>query len=202
MIVAGVFVFWAIFVFDTSVSAELLGRGMRVYNLGLMDDKRNYIIFSGGVFTVGLIMVLLGSKENTDVQKQNKEEEKSLWEGKRDLSDDGYQIYLVKRYGIEKNDALGKIIANGKLFQTIEEALSAMNEKETVEQKRAHAKLISPELTEQLENEFNQIAKRLENYSYKITRYDKNKGVWVVLGSGVEFEQNIDQLRELLKNFE
>ena len=34
-----------------------------------------------------------------------------------------YKIFLVKKYGIEKNEALGKIICEGKLFADIEQAL-------------------------------------------------------------------------------
>jgi len=56
--------------------------------------------------------------------------EKDIWSKERDLTNDEYQVYLVKKYSIEKNEALGKIIANGKLFATIEDALKSMNSKE------------------------------------------------------------------------
>lgn len=46
----------------------------------------------------------------------------------KDLTNDAYKIYLVKKYEIEKNDALGKIILNNKLFNTIEEALRAAHD--------------------------------------------------------------------------
>lgn len=42
----------------------------------------------------------------------------------RNLTDDGYRIFLVKKYKIEKNDALGKMIVGERLFDTIDEALA------------------------------------------------------------------------------
>jgi hypothetical protein len=41
----------------------------------------------------------------------------------KDLSNDAYKIYLVKKYEIEKNDVLSKFICNDKLFATVDEAL-------------------------------------------------------------------------------
>jgi len=42
----------------------------------------------------------------------------------RDLSEDSYKIWLVKRYGIERNEALGQFICNERLFSSLEDALS------------------------------------------------------------------------------
>jgi hypothetical protein len=52
------------------------------------------------------------------------------FEGKRDLSNEAYRIFLVKKYEIEKNDALGKIIFEDRLFDNIEDALESANQKE------------------------------------------------------------------------
>ena len=43
--------------------------------------------------------------------------------GEKSLANDSYKIFLVKKYGIEKNEALGKIICQGKLFDDTEQAL-------------------------------------------------------------------------------
>jgi uncharacterized protein YecT (DUF1311 family) len=43
--------------------------------------------------------------------------------GERILTNDSYKIYLVKKYKIEKNDALSKFIFNNKLFDSIDDAL-------------------------------------------------------------------------------
>ncbi|TAJ84574.1 DUF2628 domain-containing protein [Reyranella sp.] len=44
--------------------------------------------------------------------------------GSRDLTSDAYRIFLVKKYKIEKNDALGKMVVGERLFDTIDEALA------------------------------------------------------------------------------
>ncbi len=44
--------------------------------------------------------------------------------GEKNLANDGYKIYLVKKYKIERNDALGKIICGDRLFGSIDEALA------------------------------------------------------------------------------
>ena len=41
----------------------------------------------------------------------------------KDLTNDAYKIYLVKKYEIEKNDVLSKFICNNRLFATVDEAL-------------------------------------------------------------------------------
>jgi len=43
--------------------------------------------------------------------------------GEKVLTNDGYKIYLVKQYKIEKNDVLGKFICDERLFDSIDEAL-------------------------------------------------------------------------------
>lgn len=40
-----------------------------------------------------------------------------------DLTTDAYRLFLVKKYKIEKNDALGKMVVGERLFDTIDEAL-------------------------------------------------------------------------------
>jgi hypothetical protein len=52
------------------------------------------------------------------------------WESSRDLNNSEYQIYLVKKYGIEKNEALGKIVVGSKTYSTIEEALATVSEQD------------------------------------------------------------------------
>jgi len=41
-----------------------------------------------------------------------------------DLKTDAYRVFLVKKYKIEKNDALGKMVVGERLFDTIDEALA------------------------------------------------------------------------------
>jgi len=44
--------------------------------------------------------------------------------GEREISNDAYKIYLVKKYKIEKNLVLDSFILKDKLFKSIDEALS------------------------------------------------------------------------------
>jgi hypothetical protein len=49
--------------------------------------------------------------------------EQVKYSGVKNLLNDGYKIFLVKKYGIEKNDALGGFICEDKLFENVEQAL-------------------------------------------------------------------------------
>jgi hypothetical protein len=89
----------------------------------------------------------------------------NIWEKERDLTNDEYQVHLVKKYSVEKNDALGKIIANGKLFVTVEDALKAMNLKEADE----HSEFIKKAITET--KEFVKNKGSVGKGSYEFTEY-------------------------------
>lgn len=41
-----------------------------------------------------------------------------------DISNDAYKIYLVRKYKIERNEALQKVIVENRLFESIEDALA------------------------------------------------------------------------------
>lgn len=41
-----------------------------------------------------------------------------------DLKTDAYRVFLVKKYKIEKNEALGKMVVGERVFDTIDEALA------------------------------------------------------------------------------
>ena len=60
--------------------------------------------------------------EVTNQASQNKDSFE--FSGEKDLTLDGYRIYLVKKYSIEKNEALGKFVCGERLFDDIEGALS------------------------------------------------------------------------------
>lgn len=45
--------------------------------------------------------------------------------GLRDISNGDYQLHLVEKYSIKKNDTLGKFVYNRSLFDSLEAALSA-----------------------------------------------------------------------------
>jgi hypothetical protein len=213
MIVGGIFLFWAVFIFDTSVSVGGYGFGGRVNNIGLLNDKRNYITISGLMFVVGLVIFLFDKNqqkishknENNDSGFVGDNKNQKLWTNSRDLTDDGYRIYLVKKFNIEKNDALAKIIADEKTFSNIEDALIHADKIDKLNQDQ-HI-ISSPkeeilDLPDDIQNEIQQLSESLRKYNYEITGYDKNKCVWEVSSSGGKFDQNLKKLRDLLKNFE
>jgi hypothetical protein len=51
-----------------------------------------------------------------------------IWTEERDLSNSAYQIFLVKKYSIEKNDVLGIFIADSKSYDSVKDALAAAHE--------------------------------------------------------------------------
>jgi hypothetical protein len=61
-------------------------------------------------------------------QPQQNTDTAQVFFGPRNLDDDAYKIWLVERFNITRNDALGGLICNKKLFQTIEDALSYAHE--------------------------------------------------------------------------
>lgn len=212
MIVGGIFLFWSMFIFDTSVSVNGYGFGQRVNNLGLMNDKRNYITVSGIMFLAGLIMFMfdkIQKKVDYDAdgsaEQFNGSKSKMSWSRLRDLKDDEYQIYLVKKYSIEKNDALGKIICNGKLFSNIEDALISMNKIDQLSSEGnsvAEQKIEIHVLPEHIKIEIQKLTVSLRKYGYEVTGYDSVKKVWEVSSSSGRFDQSLQELRNLLRNFE
>jgi hypothetical protein len=46
-----------------------------------------------------------------------------IFNGERELTNDAYKIYLTKTYNFEKNEILGKIACEGRLFDNVEHAL-------------------------------------------------------------------------------
>ena len=143
-IIGGLFFLWAAFIFDTSVAVNVpslsnsiyaQSTSFRVNNLGLMDDKRTYMMVSGFAALLGIFLAYAYRNEVdgefifsplSDAQVGTSKIE---FEGNSSLNEDAYKIFLSKKYGIEKNEALGKIVCGDRLFTTIDEALNFANEK-------------------------------------------------------------------------
>ena len=53
---------------------------------------------------------------------------RSSYTGERSLDSDEYQLYLVEKYKITKNETLGKFVVNGKLFGDLKDALKVADE--------------------------------------------------------------------------
>ena len=73
----------------------------------------------------GLIVVALLNPEPKASTSIKTSERFSAGDGAvYDTSNDSYRLWLVRKYGIEKNDTLGKFIVGTSLLNDLEEALS------------------------------------------------------------------------------
>lgn len=61
----------------------------------------------------------------------------------RDLKDDAYKIFLVKKYPIEFNDVLNKHVFNNKLYDSIDAVLLALHDLEEKNFNEAESKIIA-----------------------------------------------------------
>ena len=52
------------------------------------------------------------------------------FEGNNDISDDSYQLYLVEKYNIKKNDTLNKFVLNSKPYADLMEVLKVAHDLE------------------------------------------------------------------------
>jgi len=147
MVLGGAIAFWALFIFDTSVAT---GIG-RVNNLGLMADRQNFMIFGSMIFIAGLLIGLFGNKNKKNEEKSEAMKEAGVdvhsefWQDVRSTQLIAYQIYLVKKYSIEKNVVLEKVIFSNTAYDSIEEAIEAAHLIDTKQELEWIEKVTSPQ---------------------------------------------------------
>jgi len=79
---------------------------------------------------VALILLLCGifmsgsPSENGELVEAGTSPRPIDYSGSKDLSNSAYQIYLTKKFNIEKNSTLNKFIVQDSLFDTLEDALN------------------------------------------------------------------------------
>ena len=63
----------------------------------------------------------------------NKDEKSNskFFDGNKDVNDDSYQLFLVEKYNIRKNDTLNKYVLNSKPYNDLIEVLTVAHELET-----------------------------------------------------------------------
>lgn len=119
---------------DTSVSSGV--DGQRVHNIGLMRDQSNAIMIGIAMLIAGVIMIAFSRKEaknprsNTSWTHSQSNFESTEWKKSRDLSDDGYKLYLSKKFKIEKNTVFDKFVLEEQMYGSIEDALHAAHLKD------------------------------------------------------------------------
>tara|TARA_B100000029_G_C17426913_1_gene906417 strand:- start:197 stop:607 length:411 start_codon:yes stop_codon:yes gene_type:complete len=65
------------------------------------------------------------SKIDTENSNADNSKDTPKFVGDRNLENDSYQLYLVKKYNIEKNNVLEKFTFNNKTYDSLEEALKS-----------------------------------------------------------------------------
>ena len=122
---------------DTSVSTP----SGRVNNIGLMNEKLIYSLVCIAVAIAGLILWVFSDKREklsttlygdervfsppkSDEQcDENRQEREDPYKGERSVSIPNYQLFLTKRFSIEKNTTLEKYVIDEDVFDTLEMAL-------------------------------------------------------------------------------
>ena len=61
---------------------------------------------------------------NQNINLQNTAQSK-VFNGEKDLANDSYQLYLVEKYQIKKNDTLNKYVLDDKPYNELKDALEA-----------------------------------------------------------------------------
>tara|TARA_B100001093_G_C26466306_1_gene858650 strand:- start:76 stop:672 length:597 start_codon:yes stop_codon:yes gene_type:complete len=66
------------------------------------------------------------------IEKKKAVDENNIsFEGNKDINDDAYQLYLVEKYNIKKNDTLNKFVLNKKPYSDLLEVLKIAHDLET-----------------------------------------------------------------------
>ncbi len=100
------------------------------------DNLKTYwpmMVISIAASLFGLYLLVKDNNKFTNFKNEGKQLPEvtnfdfGIFNGEKSLNSDSYKIFLVKKFGIEKNEALGKFICDNKLFTTIDEALAHAN---------------------------------------------------------------------------
>jgi hypothetical protein len=209
-IIASLLLIYFLFFFDTSVSA---GSGYRVNNLGLMQDKQNFIIFSSVVLLIGVFLYLkdYSNKNINFVEPVINESQIASYEAEKDLDSDAYKIFLVAKYKVRKNEVLGKYEFNNQLFDNVDFALEHVHKIEISEDKfiidsNVLKKKEEEEILSKMLHNDNQYIEFLSKKGYKLDEriIANGKIIWKfssVTGNGSFEFNNIEDLIKFLNNF-
>ena len=123
---------------------------MTVNNIGLMQDKQNYIITSAVFLIIGVGLYLFALKhgeskhiEEKPLQRQSEYDKRNFvkydndrvpnetkFEGDKVLINDAYKLYLVNKFKVTKNDVFNKYVYQEKLFESLDELLIILDNEE------------------------------------------------------------------------
>ena len=157
---------------STTVTTRSSGFGdfripsMTVNNLGLMQDKQNYIITSAVFLIIGVGLYLFALKNGESkhigekpLQSQSDYDKRDFikydivrapnetsFSGDKELTNDAYKLYLVNKFKVTKNDVFNKYVYREKLFDSLDELLILLdNEENKIFQSNVNTEIINTE---------------------------------------------------------
>ena len=110
--------------------------GTRVHNIGLMQDRQNLQILGGIILLAGVLLIgfsAMRPRRDEEVQvtarppaapERRTPEPQQLFDGQRDIAVPAYQLFLTKRFIIEKNNTLDKFVIGNDVFDDLPIALA------------------------------------------------------------------------------
>lgn len=113
--------------------------GGEVANLDLMARRQNHVIVASLITLVGVLMGIFG-KSISEVSEGTSTVAPSArvdFQGERDLSSDGYRLWLASTYGITRNDVFDRFVVGEQTFETLEDALLSAHASDQEKLRRA-----------------------------------------------------------------
>lgn len=184
--ISGLIYMFIAFNMDVSVSTQstyIPGYGSfgggEVANLDLMARRQNHVIVAGIITLIGALMGIFGSSSGTpsQVTENPKATEHRIYDGKRDISEDAYRLWLADEYQIKKNDVFEKFVIGDVVFDTLDAALLHADkiENEKIEKEEA-AKIEKERINKEL------IAESQRELERAAEQWKKDKPKFVVGG--------------------
>lgn len=143
---------------DTSVTYKDGFEFKSVHNIGLLNSRTNFFILGGVFFLAGIVLFALGGNKNPPrISSVVKDEEKSRmlekYSGEAEIQNSSYQLFLTKRYSIERNNTLEKYFFGDLVFESLDQALSAAHVRYQDEIKAAEKEHEEAEIKKRAEDE-------------------------------------------------
>lgn len=123
------------------VGLSLVGFGLWgiVISLAVEETEGAYstvlkLLFAGLMIVSGVIL-FASSRKTSEAPPTGRDDRSTAaaFAGSRDVEADGYRLYLVRKYSIEKNAVLEKFVVGNRLFDSLSEALRYAHELDTSE---------------------------------------------------------------------
>lgn len=89
-------------------------------------DFNTWWIYGTLLFIIALPHSILTNKSD-DKAKEKSSTGQKFWSEKRDVENNSYKLYLIKKYNIEKNEVLAKYVVDGATYETLEEVIEKIS---------------------------------------------------------------------------